>query len=50
MLFRRSKGTTTRSFIMSTDLYGMLERSKHSVEEGLAIARGLVVLPSRDGK
>ena len=50
MLFRRSNGRTTRSFIMSTDLYGMLERSKRSVEEGLAIARGLVVLPSRDGK
>ena len=50
VLFRRTNRNTTRSFIMSTDLYGMLERSKRSVEQGLAIARGLVVLPSREGK
>ena len=50
VLFHRSNGRTTRSIIVSTDLYGMLGRSKRSVDEGLAIARGLVVLPSRDGK
>ena len=50
MLFRRSNGRTTRSVLVSTDSYGMLDRSKRPVDAGLAIARGLVVLPSRDGK
>lgn len=50
MLFRRSGGITTRSFVVSTDLYGLLDRSKRSVDEGTAIARGRVVLPSRDGR
>jgi hypothetical protein len=31
--------------VTSTDLYGLLEYSKQSVEEGLAVARGVVVLP-----
>jgi hypothetical protein len=50
VLVRRSRGTTSRSIVMSTDLYGLLERSKKSVEDGLAIARGIVTLPSSDEK
>jgi len=44
-LFRRQGGTTRHSFVVSTDLYGLLEQSKRPVEEGLAVARGVVVLP-----
>lgn len=50
VLFRRSNGRTKRSVIVSTDLYGMLDRSKRIVDDGLAIARGHVVLPSHDGR
>jgi len=45
VLFRRSGGKTRTGIVVSTDLYGFLERSKKSVEEGLAVARGIVVLP-----
>lgn len=45
VLFRRSGGKTRTGVVVSTDLYGLLERSKKSVEEGLAVARGIVVLP-----
>lgn len=44
-VFRRENGHTKRSLLLSTDLYGLLERSKKSVDDGLAIARGIVVLP-----
>ncbi len=47
ILFRRSGPGTRKSFVVSTDLYGLLERSKRSVDQGLALARGLVVLPPR---
>jgi hypothetical protein len=47
VVFRRIGGETHTSFVVSTDLYGMLERSKRSVDQGLAIAKGLVVLPPR---
>ena len=45
VLLHPGKGKTTRSIVVSTDLYGLLERSKRSVDEGLAVARGIVVLP-----
>ena len=44
---RRSEGATRTSFVVSTDLYGLLAHSKKSVEQGLAVARGIVVLPPR---
>ena len=46
-VFRRSEGAARTSFVVSTDLYGLLAHSKKSVEQGLAVARGIVVLPSR---
>jgi hypothetical protein len=45
VLFHKSDGKTRTGLVMSTDLYGLLERSKKSVDEGLAIAKGIVVLP-----
>jgi hypothetical protein len=45
VLFHKSDGRTRTGLVMSTDLYGLLERSKKSVDEGLAIAKGIVVLP-----
>jgi hypothetical protein len=44
-LYRPGEDQRKWSVVTSTDLYGMLEHSKKSVEQGLAIARGLVVLP-----
>jgi hypothetical protein len=45
VLFHRSGDKTRTGLVMSTDLYGLLERSKKSVDEGLAVAKGIVVLP-----
>ena len=44
VLFRREARSWRWSPIVSTDLYGLLERSKRSVEAGLALARGRVIL------
>lgn len=49
-VFRREGGRTRTSVVVSSDLYGLLERSKKSVDDGLALARGIVVLPSLNGK
>ena len=50
ILLRKSGDTWRKSFVMSTDLYGWLEQSKKAVESKLAMVRGMVVLPSRDGR
>lgn len=50
VLLRKSGGTWRKSFVMSADLYGWLEESKKAVESKLAVVRGMVVLPSRDGR
>ncbi|HEY2853903.1 MAG TPA: hypothetical protein VGJ18_13705 [Gemmatimonadaceae bacterium] len=47
LVFHHADGRTTRSIILSTDLYGMLEHSKQWVDQGSSIARGIVVLPPR---
>jgi hypothetical protein len=44
-LYRPRIAGSKWSIVTSTDLYGLLEYSKQSVEEGLAVARGVVVLP-----
>jgi hypothetical protein len=44
-LYRPRIAGSKWSLVTSTDLYGLLEHSKQSVEQGLAVARGVVVLP-----
>jgi hypothetical protein len=46
-LYRPRVAGSKWSVVTSTDLYGLLEHSKKSVEEGLAVARGVVVLPKK---
>jgi hypothetical protein len=43
-VFRREGGKWATSAIVSTDLYGLLERSKRAVDVGFAAARGAAVL------
>ena len=50
VVWRNDGVRTRRSIVVSTDLYGMLERSKKAVDDGLAMAKGRVLLPSRAGK
>jgi hypothetical protein len=48
-LYHPSAGGSKWSVVTSTDLYGLLEHSKRSVEQGLSFARGKVVLPNGGG-
>ena len=50
ILLRKSGDTWRKSFVMSTDLYGWLEQSKKAIDSKLAVVRGMVLLPSRDGR
>ena len=44
VLFRREAKRWRPGVVVSSDLYGLLERSKRSVDRGLAITRGKVLL------
>ena len=44
-LLHRADGRTHVTAIASSDLYGLLERSKKYVDDRLALVKGLVVLP-----
>jgi hypothetical protein len=50
VLLRKEEGDWRTDAVMSTDLYGMLERSKRSVEQGLAFARGRTLLSNKEEK
>lgn len=44
-LAHRADGRTRMSAVVSSDLYGLLERSKQFVDERIALVKGIVVLP-----
>ena len=44
VLFRRESKQWRPGVVVSTDLYGLLERSKRAVDQGLAITRGKTLL------
>ena len=45
-VFRRENGSVRRTLLLSSDLFGLLQRSKSFAEEGLSLARGRAILPS----
>jgi hypothetical protein len=47
VVLRKIDGKRARSVLVSTDLYGLLERSKKPIDKGIAIARGIALLPHR---
>jgi hypothetical protein len=46
-VFRKENGGTTTSALMSSDLYGLFDRSKKPIEDAYHVARSLVILPGR---
>ena len=45
-VLRRENGSVRGSVLLSSDLFGLLQRSKSFAEEGLSLARGRAILPA----